>query len=447
MSERFVPPHPPRPVGPVATWRGFIGERARTAVYGWSQQAFELDAFTRDVIGFRIHVITQPDWIGEALIDHAAVLTKPDITRRVLAPVIGEGLLTAEGDLWRAERRIVAASFTPAAVERHRTLFDQAAGAAMGEWRDGGRSDIAASATRTTMLVIALALFGGDERLVSAESLRHIGAALDGFSQPRMQALFGLPMIPIGARARAGARGQRYLRETLGRIVDERRGGAGEDWLAGLVAALEEKFGPAEGRKLAIDNALTFYLAGHETTANTLAWTLYLLACQPELQDELAEEARAALGASDWGEAGLTARLPRLHAALQESLRLYPPAPRFDRQARSAVAIGDRDVQPGDIVSIWPWLMHRHRKWWNDPDAFMADRFLAGERHRFQYIPFGGGPRICVGAQFATVEALTILAHWLAGWRFTDVDPAVRASGLVTLRPAPGVVLRTQVRQ
>jgi cytochrome P450 len=253
-------------------------------------------------------------------------------------------------------------------------------------------------------------------------------------------------MIPIGARARAGARGQRYLRETVGRIVDEHRAGRGDDWLAGLVAALDEKFGPIDGRRLAIDNALTFYLAGHETTANTLAWTLYLLARQPELQDAVAAEARSALESPDWAKPGLSARLPRLHAVLQESLRLYPPAPRFDRQARAPVRIGDRDVRTGDIVSIWPWLMHRHRKWWDDPDAFRADRFLGGERHRFQYLPFGGGPRICVGAQFATIEALTLLARWLAEWRFTGADPAVRTSGLVTLRPAPGVVLKTQRR-
>jgi cytochrome P450 len=293
-------------------------------------------------------------------------------------------------------------------------------------------------------MVIALALFDGDERLTSAESLRHISAALAGFSQPRMQAVLGLPRIAIGPTAKAGERGRIYLRETLGRIIDGQRHRA--TWLGGLVAALEEKFGPADGRRLAIDNALTFYLAGHETTANALSWTLYLLARQPELQEALAEEARAARDAADWPTPGLAARLPRLHAALQESLRLYPPAPRFDRQARAALRIGDHDVQPGDLVSIWPWLVHRNRQWWDDPDAFQPDRFLSGERHRFQYLPFGAGPRICVGSQFAIVEALAILAQWLASWRFVDVGAAVRPSGLVTLRPAPGVRLRVEAR-
>jgi cytochrome P450 len=444
MSARFVPPHPPRPPAPVATWRGFLGERARTAVYGWSERAFSLPAFTRDVLGFRVHVISKLEWIGEVLLDQAAQFTKPDIVRRVLAPVVGEGLLTAEDDLWRAERKIVAASFTPAAVEEHRALFDRAADESASGWADGEVRDLAAEATRTTMQVIALALFGGDRRLVSDEAMAEIAAALEGFSQPRMQALFGLPMVPIGRKARAGARGQRYLRETLGRLVDERIAGRGGDWLAGLIAALGRQFDGPTARALAIDNAATFYLAGHETTANALGWTLYLLGAQPDLQEQLAAEAQTAL-ASGWEAPGLSARLPLLHAALQESMRLYPPVPRLDRQARARLAVGDREVGPGDIVSIWPWLVHRHRDLWDDPDAFVADRFLAGTRHRFQYLPFGGGPRICVGAHFATIEALTVLARWLADWRFVAAGP-VRVSGLVTLRPAPGVPLRLERR-
>ena len=125
-------------------------------------------------------------------------------------------------------------------------------------------------------------------------------------------------------------------------------------------------------------------------------------------------------------------------------MRLYPPVPRFDRQAVVADRIGDQEVLPGDIISIWPWILHRHKSLWDDPDAFDPDRFLAdrGERHRFQYIPFGGGPRLCVGARFAMAEALAILAHWLAEWSFAPVPGReVRLSGMVTLRPAGGLPL------
>ena len=218
----------------------------------------------------------------------------------------------------------------------------------------------------------------------------------------------------------------------------------GGDFLSGMIEALRERFPDDEARALSIDNAATFYLAGHETTANALTWTLFLLAAQPEVQEELAAEARAALAG---GGGPLTDRLPRFRLMLMESLRRNPPVPRFDRPAVVADRIGEVEVAPGDIVSIWPWLLHRHARLWDGPDAFDMDRFAEkGGRHRFQYLPFGAGPRTCVGAQFATAEALTILAHWLSEWRFAETGHPVRAAGMVTLRPAGGLPLRLERR-
>ena len=217
------------------------------------------------------------------------------------------------------------------------------------------------------------------------------------------------------------------------------------DFLSGMIEALRQRFPDDEARALAIDNAATFYLAGHETTANALTWTLFLLAAQPELQEELAEEARTALGGKSMET--LIDQLPRLRLFLMESLRLYPPVPRFDRQAIAPDRFGKEEVEPGDIISIWPWLLHRHATLWEEPDAFDIDRFAQkGGRHRFQYLPFGGGGRICVGAQFATTEALTILAHWLSEWRFAEAGHPAKAAGMVTLRPAGGLPLRLERR-
>jgi len=448
MIPRFVPTHPPRRPKPVASWRGLIGERARTAVYGWSELAFETDHIRRRVLGFNVHVLLTPEAVQRVLLDNAANYPKPGIVKSLLAPIIGQGLLTADGELWREQRRIVAASFTPSAIQERRALFAAAALRTMEGWSEGEVRDLAAESTRTTMLIIAEALFGGDPRLTSREAMAHIAAALAGFSQPRLQALAGLPIIPIGRKAKAGRRGQLYLRETLGTLVADRVEVRvpDKDFLGLLIRALRERFPAEQAVALAVDNAATFYLAGHETTANALAWTLYLLSEQPELQEELAGEASGAI-ASDWQESPTTDSLPRLYAFLQESMRLYPPVPRFDRQATAADRLGEAEIQPGDIVSIWPWLLHRHRRLWDDPDAFVADRFAGKrERHRFQYLPFGGGSRTCVGAHFATVEALTLLALWLANWRFVSIGQAVRVSGLVTLRPVPGVLLRLERR-
>jgi cytochrome P450 len=445
VTARFVPPFPPRQPKPVATWRGFFGERARTSVYGWSELAFQTDHLKRNILGFRVHVILDPDHVQRVLLDNAGNYAKPDIVKGLLDPIIGSGLLTSDADLWREQRRIVAASFSPAAVEAQRGMFVEAARAAMERWRDCERLDMAAEATRTTMTVIALALFGGDPRLTSDTSMDHIAAAIEGFSEARMLALLRLPQFPISARGRAGKRGQVFLRRTLADVVDDRwYGRIKGDFLSGMIDSLRARFPEAEARALAIDNAATFYLAGHETTANALTWSLFLLAAQPELQEELAAEAKAALAG---GEEDIAERVPRLRLFLSESLRLYPPVPRFDRQALAPDRLGEWDIEAGDIVSIWPWLLHRHLKLWDDPDAFDIERFAGkGGRHRFQYLPFGAGPRTCVGAQFATTEALTILAHWLNGWRFSEAGHEVSPGGMVTLRPKGGLPLDLERR-
>lgn len=312
-------------------------------------------------------------------------------------------------------------------------------------WTSGLR-DMAAEATATTMRIISDTLFAGDPRLTSEAAMAHIAAALDGVSEARLQVLLGLPLMPWSRRGLAGRRGQQFLRRTLTEVVQDRLPDGGpDDFLGKLIRGLNERFEPDQALALAVDNAATFYLAGHETTANALTWTLYLLSEQPELQQQAAAEARTAIstGADD---PELPDRMPLLRRILEEALRLYPPAPRFDREVVEPDRLGDHEVGPGDIVSIWPWLLHRHQRLWDDPDAFDPGRFAAdakADRHRFQYLPFGGGPRVCVGARFATAEALTLLAHWLSGWTFEPVPGReVRVSGMVTLRPAGGMKLR-----
>ncbi|HEX8224575.1 MAG TPA: cytochrome P450 [Allosphingosinicella sp.] len=436
----FVPPYPPRSAGPVASWRGFFGERARTAVYGWSEQAFRLPYMRRNILGFRVHIPLDPDAIQRVLLDNAANYAKPDVVKALLAPAIGQGLLTSDGALWRDQRRIVAANFAPAAVDGLVPQFGEVGREALERWRPG-TMNMALEATQATMRVISNTLFSGDARLTSDAAMAHIAAALEGVSEARLQAMLGLPRIPWSRKGFIAQRGQSYLRRTLETVVNERLPDGGpDDFLGRLIRGLNERFEPKRAAALAADNAMTFYLAGHETTANAVSWTLFLLAEQPDLQEALAEEAAKALAGGE--DAELPARLPRLRLALEESLRLYPPAPRFDRQAVEGDRLAGEEVRPGDIISIWPWLLHRHKSLWDDPDAFVADRFAGGKRHRFQYIPFGAGPRLCVGARFATAEALTILAHWLSCWRFGPVPGrAVRVHGMVTLRPAGGLPL------
>jgi len=443
VTDLWVPPHPPRRPKPVPTWRGFFGERARTAVYGWSDPAFDSWHILRNVLGHRVHVVLKPEWVQRVLLDNAANYEKPRLVKRILAPTIGEGLLTSERELWRSQRRIVAASFTPPAVDALVPLFGEV-GEAMASSFEPGSRDMAVEATAATMRVIATALFSGDPRLTTPEAMGHITAAMEGVAEARLQVLLGMPLVPVTRKGRRGRRGQRFLRSTLGEIVRERlREDAPDDFVTHVTRALQERFEPSQAVELAIDNAATFYLAGHETTANLTSWALFVLSEQPKLQDAIAEEASAALEAGM--DSALPTRLSLLRAVLDETLRLYPPVPRFDREAVGPDRLGEHEVRAGDLVSIWPWIIHRHKRLWDHPDAFDAGRFAEGSgngRHRFQYLPFGAGPRTCVGARFAMAEALTILACWLTRWRFAPMPGrVVRPAGMVTLRQAGGLPL------
>ena len=448
MIGRFEPTRPPRGRGPVAAWRGLVGERARTAVFGWSEQAFDLWSMQRRIFGLDIYIPSHPQEVQRVLLDNAANYEKPRLVKRILAPTIGRGLLTSEGELWRAQRKIVAASFTPPAVDSLVPIFAEVGERMAASW-EAGQRDMAAEATAATMSVISEALFSGDPRLTRLEAMAHITAAMEGVAEARIQLLLGLPLVPLTPRGRRGRRGQRYLRSTLGALVQERlRPGAPDDFLTRVLAALMERFPADEAIDLAVDNAATFYLAGHETTANTTSWTLYLLSQQPELQERAANEASEALGAGI--DASLPDRLPLLRRIVEESLRLYPPVPRIDREAVAADQLGDHRVRPGEFISIWPWIIHRHKRLWTDPDMFDADRFDPArkhERHRFQYLPFGAGPRSCVGARLAMAETLTIIALWISRWSFSPASAhEVQVSGLVTLRPKGGLPLQLRKR-
>ncbi|NJR80018.1 cytochrome P450 [Sphingomonas corticis] len=442
MQPLLVPPFPYRSRDWPPVWTSFVGRRASNSVYGWPDEAFDIAWRTRRVLGHTVHLVSEPDAIGRVLLDNKANYERPALVRRLLRGGLGDGLFNAEGESWREQRRIVAPTFSPAAVAGFAKPIAHVVQEQVARWPAGTRPmDMAAEATSATMGIIAATLFGGDSRLTAPAAAGHITAMLDAAGRARLTALLGMPALgPGSSRARAGGR---FLRDTLGALADERaRTGGRDDFFGGLVAALHARYPAPQARELAVDNAVTFYVAGHETTANALTWTIYLLAAQPLLQETLRVEALAALGGD---VETLDARLPRLRAVLDEALRLYPPAPRLDREAMADDELAGHAVRRGDLVSIWPYVLHRHRAWWDQPDAFDPERFLGDRRvgmHRYQYLPFGAGPRVCVGARFAVVEALIVLAHWLAARRFSlRGGPPPVPVGRVTLRPAGGMPL------
>lgn len=328
MTERFVPVHPPRPAQLSPAWRSLFNEHSRNSVAGWSQLAFTEWHTRRNVLGTIVHIPRHPDAIERVLLTNAANYEKPRMVKRVIAPLIGRGLLSSDGELWRTQRKIVAPSFAPGSVAKLTGLMAAAAERRVSEWPAEGEFDIARAATDTTMRIIADALFSGDPRLTSDSASRHIEAALMAAGAIRISAILGFPALKFSKQSREGDRGQRFLRSTLTAIVRERGPGGGDDFLGGMIRDLHTRFPPTEATMLAIDNAATFYLAGHETTANALAWSVYLLAGAPAVQ----ERARAGVLAALHGDPEtLPDRLPYLRQVLDEAMRLYPP-----RRASSA---------------------------------------------------------------------------------------------------------------
>ena len=444
---RFEPVQPRRTPDWIPEWRGFFGERLRNTIYGWPEPAFDVFYRKRRILGFTVHIVSDPAAVERVLLGNKANYVRPGLVQRILSPLIGNGLLSAEGEDWRKQRRIVAPTFAPGAVAAMAPLMDAAAVAEATSWPESaGRIDLAAAANRTTTAIIAATLFGGDARLTNPAAAQHIDTLMMAAGQARFSTMLGLQDFDPSPSMRRARQSRAWLRATLAGLVAERgpQGGP-DDFFGGLIRALHTQFPPEEAAALAVDNAITFYVAGHETTANALAWTLYCLAAQPALQEAARAEALAAESANP---AERIERLPLLHRIFEEAMRLYPPAPRFDREALADDELAGVPIAKGDLVSIWSWVIHRHRKLWDDPDAFDDSRFTPDARarlHRFQYLPFGGGPRVCVGARFATMEALLILARWLTLRRFSlppgwQPDPV----GAVTLRPRGGMILRAE---
>jgi cytochrome P450 len=443
--ERFVPAHPLRPKTPISTWRMFVGEMAKNPMASCAEPGFSNLYGSRRILGVTYHMVSDPDGIRRILLDNQPNYVRPSFLPRLL-PLLADGLFGADGASWKSQRRLMAPVFTPAAVGEFLPLFAAAAREATADWKlpEGTAViDVARTATGLTFHVISQALFSGEHGLAGDEAARLVAIALADAGRPKPTTLLGLHWVDemLGP----GPKTQRIMRDRIAAFVARRQAAADPpaDFMTRLIAAFQAEHAPDDVARLALSNAVTFLVAGHETTANALAWTLYLLSEQPQAQDWAAEEARDALNHGD--PAAVLEHLTYLRWVLEEALRLYPPAPRIERQAAADDQIGPLQIKKGDLVGVWPWIVHRHRLLWDDPDAFDPERFAPEARaaqHRFQYIPFGAGPRICIGAQFATAEALLVLAEWLAHFRFEPVPGhKVEVASDIALRPKGGLPL------
>lgn len=429
-SNLFVPPAPvPRSRGRIP---GVI-EAARTIFRNplelWGEPSYEEKWIKMRFLNERMLIANDPGLIRHVLVDNAKNYKMGVVRQLLLRPILRDGLLTAEGEVWKRSRKAMAPVFTPrainqfgaamlASVNQYAQHYDEAAA-------NGSERDIARDMTELTFDMLSQTLFSGQIVTESGDFAEDVGRLLHTMGRVDPFDLVKMPVwIPRLSRLR-GNSVMRIFRNIVDKtmVAREKRMAAGDDVPEDFLTLLlrQEQDGGLT-REEVKDNIVTFIGAGHETTARALGWTLYCLANSPDelalIEAEIDTAMLEGAGApEDW-----VARLPKTLAAFEEALRLYPPAPSITRAAIADDRYGDLTIERGITVLVMPWTLHRHRKLWDEPEAFKPSRFWPENREqigRFQYLPFGAGPRVCIGASFALQEAVIALAVLLHRFRFT----------------------------
>jgi cytochrome P450 len=460
--ESFRPSAPVPPARPLGL-RAFFRALNANPVTAWPETAYR-EPFVhlrgRGVLPDTV-LVTDPAMLHRIFVEAVAVYDKGDVVRRRLRPALGDGLLIAAAESWRPQRRIAAPLFQARRMEAFLPAMVDAAARARDRLEalaQGSIIDMHAAMSRLTYEVIARTAFSSDG-VSDPEAFSHaIAGYFDTLGRVDLASFLNLPAwVPTPGRLRARPALALFRRE-IGRVVDARRArlereGAQalpDDLLTRMLTVPDPQTGQVLPRARVYDNTMTFLAAGHETTANTVCWILYLLSQSPEWDARVAAELAGVAGEMGPAFADL-AGLPVTRAVIDETLRLYPPAPLIPRMATTADRLGPLDLRKGTIVFTSPYVSHRHRLRWDDPDAFRPERFLpAGTSapDRFVYFPFGAGPRVCIGATFAIQEILVVLAALLPRLRFVATRPQdVFPRATITLKPGDTLPMRVERRR
>lgn len=395
----------------------------------------------------RFWLLSDPVRIGEVLTTRAGGFRKDRGIQRTRV-ILGKGLLLSEGAEHDRKSRLAQPSFRARAVETYARDMVEVTEQVAGAWRDGERIGLASELSRLTLSVVARALFGA-ELLERSSRIEAAISELMPLLDERMHGLMPLPLWVPTRRNRRFVQARAVLEEAVDEMIREkRRRGTTDDLLSRLLTARDEFETGLTDRELR-DEVMTLFLAGHETTANALGFTLWLLAAHPQEEARVREEVDAVLG-SRRAEAADAAKLVRTAAAVHEAMRLYPPAWLLGRQAAERVDLGGGMLmRRGDMVGMSPFVVHRDARWFHEPLAFRPGRFApeAPKPAPFTYFPFGGGKRACIGRSFALLEATLVLATLLQRVRFEmDTSEELGLEPHLTLRPAGGLPARVVAR-
>lgn len=433
----YAPPFPPVPARPLPL-PAFLRAIRTNALSSWPEQAYQQPVLTRSIFGRRNMLLNSPEAIHRVLVDNHANYRRSPASVRILRPITGYGLLLSEGDDWRLQRRTIAPALAPRIMPMlARHILAVARNTIDALHAQTGRPVDLLETMETTALEIAGRSMFSLEMRDHGQALR---AMLEEYAlrwaQPRLLDLvlpLGVPTLRDFRRARFQRRWMGLMEQIMHARLTAPPAQDARDLFDLLHAARDPETDRAFSPDQLRDQLATLLLAGHATTAVTLFWALTLLSHAPDEQERLAREV-AGIDLS----AEAVPQLVRTRAVIQETLRLYPPAFAIARVSLRQDRAGDLTILPGTLLVIAPWVLHRHRDLWRDPQVFDPDRFMpdASPPPRFAYLPFGAGPRVCVGAQFALTEATLVLALLVRNFTIR-MDPAetVLPVAIVTTQP------------
>jgi cytochrome P450 len=454
-SKLFVPPYPRRPDRPRGSLSTLLAIQ-RNPIELWSKADFERPvSIGRTIFGLR-GAAHDPAAVRRIFLDNAANYRKDDLQLRILRPGLGNGLLTSEGEDWRFQRRALAPLFSPRQIAEFAPAVHRVGRAAvdrMSRRREGAVADISQVMSRMTLEVLEQTLFSQGLGQEASAFQRAVTSYFETIGRVDPLDLLGAPAFLPRLRRRRGRGALEFFDSAVDAIIEKRRAllDRGVEAPRDLLTLLMSAKDPENGRGIAdVDvraNIVTFINAGHETTANGLTWTLFLLSQSPEWRERAEADADKAFDANG---AVATERCATLRAVFEEALRLYPPAAMLSRQAIADDELAGAHIPAGAVITVSPYVLHRRRGLWDQPDAFDPSRFLGEARDRidrFAYIPFGAGPRVCIGMAFALQEGILLLAHLLRAFRFDLVEgEVVMPLQRVTLRPRGGLKMHVKRR-
>lgn len=452
--EPFTPPAPkPRTVPPGRL--EVIRTIYRNPIELWGEPAYTQPSVSAAFFNEQMVIANAPDLIRHILVDNAANYRMARVRQLILRPILRDGLLTAEGDAWKRSRKAVAPVFTPRHAQGFAVQMLRTAEAFCARYTgDGSVHEMAHDMTELTYEILAATLFSGRIVTPDGDFGSRVERLLETMGRVDPLDLLKAPAwIPRLTRLR-GRRILAFFRQIVSDTMDARIQALEDDpepVPEDFLTLLLRRQGPGGlTRQEVEDNIITFIGAGHETTARALGWTLYCLANAP-LERSRVEAEIDAVRPHESDPVKWLDRMPHTRAAFEEAMRLYPPAPSINRAAIDDDRVGTTIIPAGTTVLVMPWVLHRHRALWEQPDAFIPARFLPGNREkigRFQYLPFGAGPRICIGATFALQEAVIALGVLMHRFRFDCTDetnpwPVQK----LTVQPEGGLPMRVTARQ